>query len=380
MAGSKRRRVSSSSSSSSSSSESMGDSAMDRARAVQAKLSRRFPSFVKLMRVSHVSEQFRLCLPKLFCDEHLPKHDGVIVLLDENHKWYNGRYSVERYELTGGWRCFSTDNKLLEGDFLVFQLIELCKFKVYIVKNTRLTKVNDANRDHFHRKPVKEEEEEENSDPIEVTRDKYLEHLSRKKERSIPVRKPARDEYAYYSDRFGTKRSSEYSLVRFKDVKGFKDFRMYVDGQILDSEIPTRCRAKYYELCKSQNMFLHEKLVRGLNGKLAAGMISETVKIADAIRAVNSMTCPARMDGWDKTLKGFEELGMVVGFLRVRIRKLLRVFREFRDEIDLKRIERDEAEKEMRALNAKIGKIDAEIDALSGKNEPVFKEIACAPW
>ncbi|KAL9141512.1 hypothetical protein ABFS82_14G109200 [Erythranthe guttata] len=374
MAGSKRRRVSSSSSSS----ESMGDSAMDRARAVQAKLSRRFPSFVKLMRVSHVTEQFRLCLPKLFCDEHLPKHDGVIVLLDENHKWYNGRYSVERYELTGGWRSFSTDNKLLEGDFLVFQLIEPCKFKVYIVKNTRLTRVDDANQARFHRKPI--EEDEENSDPIEVTRDKYLEHLSQKKERSIPVRKPARDEYAYSSNRFGTKRSSEYSIVRFKDIKGFKDFRMYVDGQILDSEIPTRCRAKYYELCKSQDMFLHEKLVRGLNGKLAAGMISETAKIADAIRAVDSMTCPARMDGWDKTLKGFEELGMVVGFLRVRIRKLLRVFREFRDEIDLKRIERDEAEKEMRALNVRIGKIDAEIDALGGKNEPIFKEIARAPW
>ncbi|KAL7082656.1 hypothetical protein ACP275_14G114300 [Erythranthe tilingii] len=372
MAGSKRRRVSSSSSS-----ESMGDSAVDRGRAVQAKLSRRFPSFVKLMRASHVSEQFRLCLPKLFCDEHLPKHDGVIVLLDENHKWYNGQYSAERYELTVGWRSFSTDNKLLEGDVLVFQLIETCKFKVYIVKNTRLTKANDANRDHFHRKPIKEEEE--NSDPIEVTRDKYFEHLSQKKERSIPIRKPARDEYAYYSDRFGTKRSSEYSLVRFKDMKGFKDFRMYVDGQILDSEIPTRCRAKYYELCESQNMFLHEKLVRGLNGKLAAGMISKTVKIADAIRAVGPMTCPARMEGWDKTLKGFEELGMAVGFLRVRIRKLLRVFREFRDEIDLKRIERDEAEKEMRALNVKIEKIDAEIDALSSKTA-VFKEIACAPW
>ncbi|XP_012852912.1 PREDICTED: B3 domain-containing protein Os01g0234100-like [Erythranthe guttata] len=195
-----------------------------------------------------------------------------------------------------GWRSFSIDNKLLEGDCLVFQLIEPCKFKVYIVKNKRLTKFDEANQDHFHRQPI-----EENSDPIEVTRDKYLEHLSQKKERSIPIRNTAQDEYAYYSDMFGTQRSSEYSLVKFKDIKGFKGFSIYVDGQILDSEMLTRCREKYYELCKSQNMFLHEKLVRGLNGKLAAEMISETVKIANTIRAVNPMTGPARMECWDKT-------------------------------------------------------------------------------
>ncbi|XP_012831052.1 PREDICTED: B3 domain-containing protein Os01g0234100-like isoform X1 [Erythranthe guttata] len=400
-------------------------SAMNRAQTIQANLSPHFPSFAKPMQISHVARKFELTLPKLFCDAHLPKKDGMIVFLDENDQSYNINYVVrvrDRFDLTGGWRSFSTAHALLEGDVLVFQLIEPCKFKVYIVKDTRLTKVDGPNRDRFHRKPIKAgtcmvphllvlfslfaqeiddflqfrhyclaktEPEEENSDPIERTRNKYLERISQKTktDRTTPIRKPARDEYASYSDSFGTERSLEYSLLGFKD---FKDFSIYIDGLTIDSEIPTDCKEKYYGLCKSRNMFLHENLVQGLNGKLAVEMISETIRIADAIRAVDSKTAPGLMEGWDKTLKGFEEIGMVVGFLRVRIRKLIRVFREYRAGIELKRIERDEAEEERIALNVKlwrvenwIGEIDAEIDALSAKNEsmgPVLKEIACAPW
>ncbi|KAL7125298.1 hypothetical protein ABFS83_14G108400 [Erythranthe nasuta] len=368
-------------------------SAMNRAQTIQANLSPNFPSFAKPMQISHVARKFELTLPKLFCDAHLPKKDGMIVFLDENDQSFNIKYVVrvrDRFDLTGGWRSFSTAHALHEGDVLVFQLIEPCKFKVYIVKDTRLTKVDGPNRDRFHRKPieaVKTEPEEENSDPIERPRNKYLGRLSQKTERTTPIHKPPRDEYASYSDNFGTERSLEYSLLGFKD---FKDFSIYIDGLTIDSEIPTDCKEKYYGLCKSRNMLLHENLVQGLNGKLAVEMISETIRIADAIRAVDSKTAPGLMEGWDKTLKGFEEIGMVVGFLRVRIRKLIRVFREYRAGIELKRIERDEAEEERIALNVKlwrvenwIGEIDAEIDALSAKNEsmgPVLKEIACAPW
>ncbi|KAL8027671.1 hypothetical protein ABFX02_14G111700 [Erythranthe guttata] len=354
---------------------------MDRAHSMQGNLSPDFPSFVKPMQMSHVITKQRLTLPKLFCDAHLPKEDGIIVLLDENDQLHDTKYMMEvrdRYALTFGWRSFSTANKLLEGDVLVFQLVEPWKFKIYIAKATTTL----PNQDHFHREPVeavKPEPEEENTDNTGTRRDKYLEYRSKKKEKIIPISKP------------NGIRSSECSLVSFKDIKGFKDFSIYVDARILDSEIPTHCKAKYYELCKSQNMFLHENIVQGLNGKLAVEMISELIKIADSIRAADSKTGTDRMEGWDKTLKAFEDLGMVVGFLRVRIRKLIRVFREYGADIELMRIERDEAEEERIALNVKlwrvenrIGQIDDEIDALrSVKNEgvgPVFKKIACAPW
>ncbi|KAL9141507.1 hypothetical protein ABFS82_14G109000 [Erythranthe guttata] len=118
-------------------------SAMNRAQTIQANLSPHFPSFAKPMQISHVARKFELTLPKLFCDAHLPKKDGMIVFLDENDQSYNINYVVrvrDRFDLTGGWRSFSTAHALLEGDVLVFQLIEPCKFKVYIVKDTRLTK------------------------------------------------------------------------------------------------------------------------------------------------------------------------------------------------------------------------------------------------
>ncbi|KAL8027669.1 hypothetical protein ABFS82_14G108900 [Erythranthe guttata] len=353
-------------------------SCMDRAHAIQANLSPNFPNFLKTMRKSYVTGKFWLILPKPFCDAHILKKDGWIVLLDENDRGHNTKYLVGSHTLSSGWKSFSVAHELREGDVLVFQLIESCKFKIYIAKATTTL----PNQDHFHREPVeavKPEPEEENTDNTGTRRDKYLEYRSKKKEKIIPISKP------------NGIRSSECSLVSFKDIKGFKDFSIYVDARILDSEIPTHCKAKYYELCKSQNMFLHENIVQGLNGKLAVEMISELIKIADSIRAADSKTGTDRMEGWDKTLKAFEDLGMVVGFLRVRIRKLIRVFREYGADIELMRIERDEAEEERIALNVKlwrvenrIGQIDDEIDALrSVKNEgvgPVFKKIACAPW
>lgn len=54
------------------------------------------------------------------------------------------------------------------------------------------------------------------------------------------------------------------SVVKFQGVKGFEDFKISVDGLILDSELPTDVRAKYYELCNSQKMFLHDHLITGL--------------------------------------------------------------------------------------------------------------------
>lgn len=179
------------------------------------------------------------------------------------------------------------------------------------------------------------------------------------------------------------------SVVSFKDVKSFKDFSIHVDGLMIDAEIPLHLRNKYYEICRSQNKFLHENLMKGFNTKLAAGMISETINIAGAIRAATDAAAD-HLRNWDTTLKAFEDLGMEVGFLRARIDKLLSISREAQATIKLKRQERAEAKEETRRLNIKlldakvrIQNLDDEIDGLVKKNEEqsyIFREVAAAPW
>ncbi|KAL5718127.1 hypothetical protein ACHQM5_011064 [Ranunculus cassubicifolius] len=92
-------------------------------------------------------------------------------------------------------------------------------------------------------------------------------------------------------------------------------FTIYVNGAIIDSEIPMEVRRKYYELCSSRGVFLHNNLVAGLNVKFAAGAISETVDIANSIRASKLSTFQVEFEGWEKSLGALEQLGMDVGFL-----------------------------------------------------------------
>lgn len=177
--------------------------------------------------------------------------------------------------------------------------------------------------------------------------------------------------------------------LSFKDVKGIEDFKIQVNGLIIDSEIPSHLRTKYYTLCCSQNMFLHDNLISGLNSKLVVGAIFETINIADAIRVAKPTTDLNEMEDWDRTLKAFEDLGMVVGFLRARIHKLLSVSRESQAMIQSKRNERSEAQEEMRDLKVKLSDVekrikhvDLEIDALEKSKDldAVFKEVVGAPW
>lgn len=63
----------------------------------------------------------------------MPSHDDTIILVDENDKEYNTKYSVRKNRLGGGWRGFSVAHELLEGDALVFHLIEPSKFRVTLL-------------------------------------------------------------------------------------------------------------------------------------------------------------------------------------------------------------------------------------------------------
>ena len=199
------------------------------------------------------------------------------------------------------------------------------------------------------------------------------------------------------SDEFGSEIfqgiTFSQSVADFKDVKGIEDFNILVDGLIINSVMPSHLRIKYYELCCSQNSYLHENILEGLNFKLTVGIINETVNIADAIRAckISSTTCGDNMKVWDKTLKAFEELGMKVGFLRARISKLVGILSVESKEVmmEAKRVEKEKAEEEMRSIERRlvnvkevIRSIGAEVEALKKVKgtEVLFEEEANAPW
>lgn len=184
-------------------------------------------------------------------------------------------------------------------------------------------------------------------------------------------------------------RFSEAS-VDFKDIKSIENFTILVDGLVIDSEIPPHLRIKYYELCCSQNAFLHDHLLEGLNFKLVSGIISETVNIADAIRASKLTTSRNNLTIWENTLKAFEKLGMNVGFLLARLDQLLSLVVDSEKVLELKSVERVRAEEEKKTLEAKLLDVkkvmkilDEEIEGLKGKNntmESMFQKEAKAPW
>ncbi|OMO70918.1 hypothetical protein CCACVL1_18578 [Corchorus capsularis] len=116
-----------------------------------------------------------------------------------------------------------------------------------------------------------------------------------------------------------------HSLTDFKNVTSFEDFIVVVNGLIIKNSelLPKDIQKKYYDLCCSQKAYLHDHLIKGFNCKLVCGMICETIKIAEAIRAANLTTSQRSFETWNKTLKSFEGLGMNVGFLRARLEQLM---------------------------------------------------------
>ncbi|XP_010519302.1 PREDICTED: B3 domain-containing protein At3g19184 isoform X1 [Tarenaya hassleriana] len=108
--------------------------AIDRVKKLQSNLEPEFPSFVKPMLQSHVTGGFWLGLPLRFCKAHLPKCDEMVTLVDEEGEEFPTKYLAEKNGLSGGWRGFSINHGLVDGDALLFQLVAPTKFKVYIIR------------------------------------------------------------------------------------------------------------------------------------------------------------------------------------------------------------------------------------------------------
>ncbi|CAI9267043.1 unnamed protein product [Lactuca saligna] len=110
------------------------DYAIDKAEELEAKLEGGHPSFVKPMLQSHTTGGFWLGLPTHFCRKSLRRTDCTVTLIDEEGEEFPTVYLAHKGGLSGGWRGFSIHHQLVDGDALVFQLIQPTVFKVYIIR------------------------------------------------------------------------------------------------------------------------------------------------------------------------------------------------------------------------------------------------------
>ncbi|GLU20005.1 hypothetical protein SLE2022_362230 [Rubroshorea leprosula] len=383
--------------------------AMIRAEEVQSNLEPAFPSLAKSMVRSHVSCCFWMGLPGTFCKSHLPKKDTMMVVEDESGKQFEIKYLADKTGLSAGWRQFCNAHNLLEGDVLVFQLVEPTKFKIYIIRANDLTALDGAlgllNLDAC----TKQNEAEMDAMKSKGTKRKLSKSLPlafvQKKNKKTGQQGLATNpgQLAMQSDYDSEDVGSEVleglklsaNTIQFKDMTKFENFNILVDGLVIDSELLEDVHNKYYKLCCSQNAFLHESLIPGINLKLIVGTICETVNIADAIRHCKLTTRRDEFDSWDNSLKAFELLGMNVGFLRARLRRLAHLAYDSEGAADTRRYMEAKTEQahtadEIRNLEAKLAELKGayerftiEIEELKSKAESYemrFQEEVSAPW
>ncbi|KAL3505186.1 hypothetical protein ACH5RR_035027 [Cinchona calisaya] len=116
--------------------------AIEKAEKLESTLGGDYPTFVKPMLQSHVTGGFWLGLPSYFCKKHLPKRDDTVTLLDEQGDKWPTIYLARKTGLSGGWKKFSVDHDLVDGDALVFQLILPTVFQVHIIRENGFSEEN----------------------------------------------------------------------------------------------------------------------------------------------------------------------------------------------------------------------------------------------
>ncbi|KAM7250601.1 hypothetical protein ACFE04_022484 [Oxalis oulophora] len=371
--------------------------AMIRAEELQLNLEPELPSFIKSMVRSHVTICFWMGLPGPFARKHLPHEVTSVTLEAENGAISDVKYIANKTGLSKGWRQFVIAQHLLEGDVLIFQLTGPRCFKssyvicirrhfkeelecvgVFIIRACELSAVDGALGLLSLEAQTKHNDAETASAPRKSTKKK-------KKQKFLPlavVQNSTSDSKQSENDSevVGYEVMEGYKLAtptfQFDDVKSFNDFVIFIDGSLVDSELQENIRKKYYDLCRSQNAFLHENIAPGMIHNLIIGTIWETVNIADALRNCKLTTSRDKFSGWENSLKAFELLGMNVGFLVARLNKLVKLAFESeggsstRGYVEAK-TEKNRAEEEIKGLEAKVkklkkvsGKCEAEIESL----------------
>ncbi|KAI3500467.1 hypothetical protein L1887_36289 [Cichorium endivia] len=334
---------------------------MIRANEFQSNLGTEFPSCIKMMVRSQVTYGFWMGLPIPFCRSFLPKEDTTFVLEDEKGEQWEVKYIAYKNGLSAGWKNFVVAHDLIEGDVLVFQLIDTFKLKIYILKASESNEVDGA-LGLLNLEAQREEMTPVTPSPKPKKNKRQPESLSltvaKKK-----LKKPTTPSKSIVEvlEHSGTNSSDEIIsevLEPSTPIQPLKDFHIIVNHQNIDSELPEAVKTDYHKLCTYKKQLLHDNLPEGLFPKLVAGMIGETVNIANEIKNCKLTTSKAEFDVWDNSLKSFEILGMKVGFLRDKIRTLVRLVFESEFTVDIKRY--------MEAKSEKI-LIDDEIKKVKGR-------------
>lgn len=332
--------------------------AMILAEEIQSTLGSEHPSCIKLMAKAHVGSGYWMSFPQPFSKLFLPKTDSDMIIEDEKKKLHHIKFIAHKNGLSAGWKKFANRNNLLEGDVLIFQLIEQFKFKVYIIR------ANDS--------LLELKAQTENTIPETDTTTKKI-----KRQRSPTPLNESESEVLEGS------RTSKPNLP-----STFQGFQIMVKGQCIDSELPEDVKMSYYNLCNSRKELLHDCLPEDLYDKLVVGMIGETVKIANKIKKCKVTVTKEEFGVWDNSLKSFEFLGMKVGFLRERICRLSRFVLEAESRFDFEKyneakIEKKRIEDEIVGLKERCGELDVIVGGLKekvGRHEVKFQEEVNAPW
>ncbi|CAN0846573.1 B3 domain-containing protein Os01g0234100 [Linum grandiflorum] len=356
---------------------------MNKAEEMRANLPDDHPSFIKTMLRSHVTTGFWLGFSKNFCDDHLPMVDQSVELEDESGQVWEAKYLAGKQGLSGGWRKFSIDHKLAQGDVLVFQLLRPNKLKVYIVRRNDFEEPPDAlaNPNLDAPQPPAIEASNKSYENIKGKEFELAEHDEPDGNGIKGLGQERHDDLIRLQE----------SAPDFRQVKTFEDFKIVTsDGTMINSELPEEIGFGYYQLCCSRNSFLHQSILKDLNDKLVAGMIAETVRIADAM--MNSEVGTVTVEDfktWGSKLKSFRKLGMEVGFLRSRLKELKCIF-DKASKCKKLRVGKVNVEEKVANLEAQLGEakgkleeVDSEIERLGFDENGVeldFVELATAPW
>ncbi|XP_050379984.1 B3 domain-containing protein Os01g0234100-like [Argentina anserina] len=379
-------------------------SAIIRAQEVRSKLDPRLPSFVKSLLRSHVASCFWMGLPSMFCKSHLPEKDITMTLEDEGGRQFQSKYIACKTGLSAGWRQFAASHKLLEGDVLVFQLVEPAKFKVHIIRSNDFTEVDGAlGLLHLDAQTKHNDADKDNAETVAVTRNESNrkrtqsppEVVQKKKKIHLPVEQHSEIDSEEDDSEIVESSRLPGTALQFEDIKSYENFSILVNGLAVDSEFPEDIRRKYYKLCCSQKAFLHENVMKATDYKLIVGAIAETVHIVDAIKTCQITTTQDDFVCWDKYLRAFELLGMNVGFIRERLCRLANLAFDSEDAMDAKtykeaRKERARAGLGLRSIETKIKELreachdfSCAIESLRSKAEVYnhrFQDELTAPW
>ncbi|PWA50391.1 DNA-binding pseudobarrel domain-containing protein [Artemisia annua] len=378
-------------------------SARVRAEEFQSRLGTEFPSCIKTMVYSQVTSGFWMGLPLHFCKKYLPK-DATFVLENEKGEQWEVKYIAYKVGLSAGWKHFVFAHSLVEGDVLIFQLVESTKFKIYIFNgNTNrmrlmgaLSLLNWKHNSTGTLTPVTT-----NSLAIKRNKRSRFTFLQLWPKRSRKTLLPA--QLSGHSGNNSEEAGSEVlegsrfciQAVSFEEVKSFEDFHIVVKGLCIDRELPDDVRMRYYNLCSDKKQYLHDGLPESLYHKLVVGIIGELVSISDKIKNCKLTTTKEEFERWDNSLKSFKLLGMNVDFLRDRMHALRALVLESEGAVDIMKYV--EAEKQHAIVENEVTKTASKLKELKGsakklegvmgplkqiaeKYEHKLREEADAPW